>query len=256
MDSERDTARIVPTHVAVIMDGNGRWAVEHGLPRFEGHRRGAATVEKIVRASAEMGIRYLTLFAFSAENWKRPKDEVDFLMKLLARFLESQARVILDNDLRLVSIGDREAIPAEARVRLDELIAQSAKGRRGTVVLALNYGSRQEILAAAKAFAADVAAGRKKPDDLDWSGLSGYLQTRDIPDPDLVIRTSGEMRISNFLLLQSAYSEFWFCRKYWPEFTPADLAEAVEEYGRRERRFGRTGEQMKNSSATDEEPLR
>ena len=246
MDFSSESKSALPTHVAIIMDGNGRWAGERGLPRTEGHRRGVAAVRKIVSHTGDIGLKYLTLYAFSAENWNRPKDEVDYLMKLLARFLDSQASEILKNRLRLETVGDTDALPEAVRTRLEKLKAKSAQGDRGTLVLALNYGSRQEIVAAAKAFAADVAAGRTSADALDWDILSGYLQTKGIPDPDLVIRTSGEMRVSNFLLLQGAYAEYWFCRKYWPDFTPDDFDEALSDYSRRERRFGRTGAQLKD----------
>ncbi|HNX04868.1 MAG TPA: polyprenyl diphosphate synthase [Opitutales bacterium] len=245
MDSQGESKRALPTHVAIIMDGNGRWAAERGLPRSEGHRHGVAAVKKIVKKAGDLGLRFLTLYAFSAENWNRPKHEVDFLMRLLGRFLDSQAKEILKSGLRLATIGDIQALPESVRTRLDKLIAASAGGERGTLVLALNYGSRQEIVSAARTFAEEVAAGREKPENLDWPKLSGYLQTRDIPDPDLVIRTSGELRISNFLLLQSAYAEYWFCDKYWPDFGPEDFQQALEAYSRRERRFGRTGAQLK-----------
>ena len=234
----------VPVHVAIIMDGNGRWAKARGLPRNAGHRQGVQNVRKIVSAACDLGIRYLTLYAFSAENWSRPKAEVDELMKLLERFLDSQAKDIKKKHLRLLAIGDTTAMPAAVQKRLAKVCAESAANDKGTLVLALNYGSRQEILTAAKAYAAAVKEGREDPSTLDWTTLSKYLYTSDIPDPDLIIRTSGEQRVSNFLLLQGAYAEYYFCEKNWPEFEPEDLKAALAAYAKRERRFGMTSEQV------------
>ncbi len=234
-----------PVHVAIIIDGNGRWAKARGLPRNAGHRQGAGNVREIVRASADLGIRYLTLYAFSSENWKRPKEEVDELMKLLARFLKEQAKEIRKQGLRFRTIGDISAMPADVRELLEKTIAESANNNGGTLTLALNYGSRQELLNAVKLYAEDVQAGRARPETLDWQTLSSYLYTADMPDPDLVIRTSGERRVSNFLLLQGAYAEYYFCEKNWPEFGRADLEEALRSYRARERRYGMTGEQLR-----------
>jgi undecaprenyl diphosphate synthase len=240
----------LPVHVAIIMDGNGRWAKARGLPRNAGHRQGAENVRTIVRAARDLGIRFITLYAFSAENWDRPKEEVDELMRLLERFLDSQAKEIQKQQLRFLTIGDIAALPQGVQERIEKVRKESAANENGTLVLALNYGSRQEIVAAAKAYAADVQAGRENPDALDWAKLSKYLYTRDIPDPDLVIRTSGEERISNFLLLQGAYAEYYFSPKNWPEFGKADLKAALDEYATRERRFGKTGEQLENAAAS------
>jgi undecaprenyl diphosphate synthase len=234
----------LPVHVAIIMDGNGRWAKARFLPRKFGHQQGAKNVQTISRAAFKYGVQYLTLYAFSAENWNRPKDEVDTLMKLLESFLDSQAAEIREEQLRLLAIGDIDALPEGVRMRLAKVCAESADNKRGTLILALNYGSRQEIVSAAKAFAKEVAAGRENPDNLDWNGLSKYLYTRDIPDPDLIIRTSGECRISNFLLLQGAYAEYYFTQKHWPDFGPDDLKAALDDFAKRERRFGMTGEQV------------
>jgi undecaprenyl diphosphate synthase len=247
MNPASPTAPQVPVHVAIIMDGNGRWAKAHGLPRNAGHRQGVQNVKEIVRASADLGIRFLTLYAFSAENWSRPKEEVDELMKLLERFLDSQAREIKKQRLRLLSIGDISALPASVQERLAKVCAESDANDRGTLVLALNYGSRQEIVTAATAYAQAAKEGRENPASLDWATLSKYLYTRDIPDPDLIIRTSGEQRVSNFLLLQGAYAEYYFCEKNWPEFGPDDLKAALAEFAKRERRFGMTSEQIQTA---------
>jgi undecaprenyl diphosphate synthase len=226
------------------MDGNGRWAKAKGLPRMAGHREGVNRVRDIVRAAGEMGIKCLTLYAFSCENWKRPKEEVDELMKLLERFLKTQAKEIRKHGLRLRAIGDISALPEKVRVLLSDTIAESAGNDKGTLVLALNYGSRQEVLAAVRAYAMAVRDEREDPDALDWPRFSRRLYTGDLPDPDLIIRTSGELRVSNFLLLQGAYAEYCFVQKCWPDFGPADLREAIDAYMARERRFGMTGEQL------------
>lgn len=239
----------LPVHVAIIMDGNGRWAKAHGLPRSAGHRQGSENVKDIVRAAIDLGIRFLTLYAFSAENWSRPKEEVDELMRLLEKFLDSQAREIEKRKLRFLTIGDICALPQSVQDKIEKVRAQSAANDHGTLILALNYGSRQETINAVKAYAEDVKAGRESTESLTWAKLSKYLYTNDIPDPDLIIRTSGEERISNFLLLQGAYAEYYFSPKNWPEFGPSDLKKALEEYATRERRFGKTGEQLKNAAA-------
>jgi undecaprenyl diphosphate synthase len=226
------------------MDGNGRWAKSRGLPRKAGHRQGVKNVRDIVDAAGALGLKYLTLFAFSAENWNRPKDEIDELMKLLENFLDSQRKVILDNHIRFRTIGDISALPQSVRVRLDKLLAETSLFTERTLVLALNYGSRQEIIMAAKAYAKAVSEGCERVDELTWEKLCKYLYTSDIPDPDLVIRTSGEERISNFLLLQGAYAEYIFCEKNWPDFNKDDLKAAVTEFSKRQRRFGMTGEQV------------
>jgi undecaprenyl diphosphate synthase len=232
-----------PTHVAIIMDGNGRWAKERGLPRNAGHRQGAETVKKIVRAAKEQGIRYLTLYAFSAENWKRPKEEVEELMRLLDRFLDTQEKEIRKQGLRLRTIGDTSALPENVATHLRKVCDESANNPNGTLILALNYGSRQETLAAMQAYAKAAKEGRENPDTLDWDRLARYLYTSDIPDPDLIIRTSGEQRISNFLLLQGAYAEYHFSPKLWPDYDAEDLRAALQDYARRQRRFGMTQEQ-------------
>jgi len=237
-----------PVHVAIIMDGNGRWAKARGLPRIAGHRQGVNNVKEIVRAAGALGIPYLTLYAFSCENWNRPKEEVDELMRLLERFLDTQAKEIRKQQLRLLAIGDTSALPEKVRTRLAEIIKESASNAKGTLILALNYGSRQEMVSAVQHYATAVAQGSEDPAALSWGRLSQYLYTADIPDPDLIIRTSGEQRISNFLLMQGAYAEYHFCQKHWPDFGKEDLETALQDFAHRERRFGMTGEQVKGST--------
>ncbi len=235
----------VPEHVAIIMDGNGRWAKQRGLPRLEGHRRGVESVRSVIEGARALGIRCLTLYAFSVENWRRPQDEVGGLMALLETFLAREKSTLIKNQVRLRTIGRTEALPARARAALADTIAATAHFADHTLVLALNYGARTEMLDAARAFAAAVAAGAATLDDAaTWEGFSQYLYTRDLPDPDLVIRTSGENRLSNFLLVQAAYAEFVFTPVLWPDFGRAELEAAVNAYRRRERRYGLTGEQV------------
>ena len=244
MPEEKPANSKIPTHVAIIMDGNGRWAKARGLPRAAGHRAGVKNVREIVRTAGDLGLRYLTLFAFSAENWSRPKEEIDELMKLLENFLDSQRKEILKNHIRLRTIGDITALPSSIQKRLEKLFAETADSTGSTLVLALNYGSRQEIVAAVRDCAKAIAEGREDAESLNWKNLGQYLYTAGIPDPDLIIRTSGEERVSNFLLLQGAYAEYVFCEKNWPDFTSADLKAALTEYSKRQRRFGMTGEQV------------
>ena len=238
-----------PTHVGIIMDGNGRWAKQRGLPRLEGHRRGVETVRTIIDAARELGIRYLTLYAFSVENWKRPGEEVSSLMGLLEYFLKKETKTLVKNKVRLLTIGRTDELPEVVRVQLESARKATAEFRDHTLVLALNYGSRTEIVDAARAYAAAVASGKEKLNDSSWETFSRYLYTAGLPDPDLIIRTSGESRVSNFLLLQAAYAEFIFTPVLWPDFTKADLAAAVAEFGQRERRFGLTSEQLKPAAS-------
>lgn len=232
------------------MDGNGRWAKQRGLPRIEGHRRGVETVRGVIDAARELGIRYLTLYAFSVENWQRPQDEVGALMGLLEYFLKRETATLVKNKVRLLTIGRPQELPAAVRRQLDAAIAATACFTDNTLVLALNYGSRTEVVDAARAYAAALADGTVNLNDNSWDTFARHLYTADIPDPDLVIRTSGEYRVSNFLLLQAAYSEFVFTPVAWPDFTKADLVSAIEAYGKRERRFGKTSEQLKPSIAS------
>ena len=235
----------VPAHVAIIMDGNGRWARQRGFPRIEGHRRGVESVRRVLDAAREIGIRYLTLYAFSVENWRRPEDEVGGLMTLLETFLGREKANLVKNRVRLRTIGRTDELPAGARAALADVMAATERFTEHTLVLALNYGARTEILDAARAYAAAVVAGEQSLDETpSWDDFARHLSTRDLPDPDLVIRTSGETRLSNFLLVQAAYAEFVFSPVLWPDFGRAELETAVNDYRRRERRYGLTGEQV------------
>ncbi len=227
------------------MDGNGRWARQRGLPRIEGHRQGVENVRRIMSAARELGLPCLTLYAFSAENWRRPAEEVGALMGLLEFFLERCTRELIENEVRLRVIGQISQLPERARRPLESAVTRTAHFTERTLVLALNYGSRQETVEAARAYAEAVKAGRENPAELDWPRFARYLDTDGLPDPDLIIRTSGESRLSNFLLLQAAYAEMYFSPVYWPDFNREQLIEAIEAYKQRERRFGQTGEQVR-----------
>ncbi len=230
-----------PVHVAIIMDGNGRWAKMRKMPRAAGHQRGAEAVRKTIRASVDLGISYLTLYGFSLENWKRPRSEIIDLMGLLRLYLRNEVDELDAEGVRIRFIGERERL-ADDIVTLIEMAEQrTVSNTRLHLTVALSYGGRQEITAAARRLARDVAAGRLDADEVDEAALARYLATADIPDPDLLIRTSGEKRVSNFLLWQSAYSELVFVDTLWPDFSRAELEDAVMEYHRRERRFGATG---------------
>jgi len=220
------------------MDGNGRWAKERGLPRAEGHRAGAESIREVTEAGIELGVKYLTLYAFSSENWNRPQNEVDALMKLLDRFLDDKASELDRQNIRLVAIGDLDRLPAATRKRLDRIQAQTQNHQTMTLVLALSYGAREEITAAVRSIARAAVAGEITPDQIDGELIARHLYTKDIPDPDLLIRTSGEMRLSNFLLWQISYSEIVIVKKMWPDFRQGDLFAAVDEYKSRHRRFG------------------
>ncbi len=238
---------ISPIHVAIIPDGNGRWAKQHGLPRIEGHRQGVENVRKIVGCARELGIRYLTFYAFSAENWDRPPEEVEALMKMLEHFLKTQVKELHKNQIALKVIGRAEDLPHRLCLLLNQAAEDTSQYNERTLIFALNYGARTEVVDAVKSYSRAVLAGTENPDFLQWDDFAGYLYTDGIPDPDLIIRTSGETRLSNFLLLQGAYSEFYFSRKLWPEFDKKDLIEAIESFKKRERRFGKTGEQIRQS---------
>lgn len=231
------------------MDGNGRWARQRGLPRIEGHRKGVETVRDIVEAAGNEGVHYLTLFAFSAENWKRPRAEVSALMLLLERFLRRETAELVRQKIRLHTIGRTDELPAKVQRELARAKKATEAFKDWNLVLALNYGSRTEVADAAAAYARAAVAGREDPETCTWESFSRYLYTDGIPDPDLVIRTSGESRISNFLLMQGAYSEMIFSPQLWPDFSAADFHEALDEFARRERRFGLTGEQVKTPRA-------
>ena len=231
-------AHAPPVHVAVIMDGNGRWAAARGLPRVEGHRRGVEAVRRAVRAAIDLKIRYLTIYSFSSENWRRPPQEVADLMGLLKLFVRRDLAELHANGVRVRIIGDRAGLSADIEGLLAEAESITRHNTGLTLVVAFNYGGRDEIVRAARRLAVEVAAGRLAPEAIDAARLAGGLDTLGIPDPDLVIRTSGEQRISNFLTWQSAYSEFVFVPELWPDFDHAVFLRALGEYGRRDRRFG------------------
>jgi len=235
-----DNTNNIPQHIAIIMDGNGRWAKERGLPRTAGHREGMKRVKEIVRVASALGVKYLTFFTFSTENWRRPHREVSMLLRALDNYLKNQISELDENNIRLQVIGEREPLPQYLQKRI-AYAQEHTKGNSGiNVVLALNYGARQEIVNAAKRFAGEVSRGKANAEDIDEKLFATLLYTgeRMIPDPDLLIRTSAEMRISNFLLWQLSYAEFYFCDKYWPDFRREELEAAIREYQNRERRFG------------------
>lgn len=228
----------LPTHVAIVMDGNGRWAKGRGLPRVEGHRNGVESVRAVVRAAGEVGIKYLTLYAFSVENWSRPKDEVDTLMKYLARFLKNEIGELNRNNVRLEVIGQIYRLPEFVQEQLKKTMAALAKNNGLTLILALSYGGRQEIIEGVRAIASKVKSGKLEPAEINEQVISQHLYTHQYPDPDLLIRTSGELRVSNFLLWQISYAEFVVTPTLWPDFRKAEFFAALEEYTRRHRRFG------------------
>ncbi|MCP5517503.1 MAG: isoprenyl transferase [Verrucomicrobiales bacterium] len=228
----------LPTHVAVIMDGNGRWAKQRSLPRVEGHRRGVESVRAVVRAAGEIGIKYLTLYAFSVENWNRPKDEVDTLMKYLARYLKGEIGELNRSNVQLEAIGQIYRLPEFVQEQLAKTRAALAKNNGLTLTLALSYGGRTEIVEAVRSIAQKAAEGKLEPAKINEHLFSQHLYTRNYPDPDLLIRTSGEMRVSNFLLWQCSYAEFVITPVLWPDFRRAEFFDALEEYTRRHRRFG------------------
>jgi undecaprenyl diphosphate synthase len=230
--------REAPYHVAIIMDGNGRWAAQRGLPRGEGHRRGVEAVRRTVRAATELGIGILTIFSFSSENWTRPRSEILDLMALLRRFIRNDLADLHRSNVRVKIIGEREGLEPDIARLLEEAESLTHANTGLMLVVAFNYGARQEIARAARALAADVATGRLEPDRISADLLASRLDTSELPDPDLVIRTSGEQRLSNFLLWQAAYSELVFVPVYWPDFDRATLEGAIAEYRTRERRFG------------------
>ena len=229
---------VIPRHVAIIMDGNGRWAKQHGLERVEGHRAGAVAVKKLVESLKDTGIQYLTLYAFSTENWKRSKEEVDALMELLAEFIDANLHLLMENNVRLLVTGRIEGLPEKAREKLKDAIRKSSSNTGGTVIFALNYGGRAEIADAAKKIAQKVQKGEISPEDIDEKLFAQNLYLPDVPDPDLLIRTSGELRLSNFLLWELSYSEIYVTDTYWPDFGLAELNKAIEVFQKRNRRFG------------------
>ncbi|MGQ9643389.1 MAG: isoprenyl transferase [Ignavibacterium sp.] len=235
----------IPKHIAIIMDGNGRWAKKRGLPRVAGHKRGVDTVKDIVEACAEIGVKFLTLYTFSTENWKRPKDEVSTLMRLLLNSLKDRVDELCENDIRLTTIGDTDALPYEVQKQLKADIERTKNNKKMVLNLALSYSGRWEILEAVKKISRAVEKGDIKADEINEQLFSKFLTTKDLPDPDLVIRTSGEFRVSNFLLWQIAYSEFVITDIYWPDFNRHHLYESIRAFQKRERRFGKVSEQIK-----------
>jgi undecaprenyl diphosphate synthase len=234
----------IPRHLAIIMDGNGRWAEQRGLPRILGHHHGVETAKKIIEECRRLGLSYLTLYAFSSENWGRPNEEVDSLMTLLNTFLEKELDTLLTHHIRLNVIGAIERLPLQVRETLCRVMERTVDNSDMVLTLALSYGARDEILSAVRALAGEVQNGHLQADAIDEQCFSGVLQTAGMPDPDFLIRTSGEMRISNFLLWQLAYAEIYFTSVLWPDFSPAHLHDALSEFSRRERRYGLTAEQL------------
>lgn len=228
----------IPRHIAIIMDGNGRWAKERDLPRFHGHSKGAQCVEKIALYCVKIGVEYLTLYSFSMQNWKRPSDEITFLMQLYVTYLQGIRKVLMKNNVRLVHIGQTERLPDEVVKEMNKTIEITGDNDGMVLALALNYGARTEITDAVKKIARQCVAGQLAPDDIDQARIADNLYTADLPDPDLLIRTSGEMRISNFLLWQISYAEFYVTDVYWPDFSTDKLDLAIKTYAERSRRFG------------------
>jgi len=229
---------LVPRHVAIIMDGNGRWAKERGVPTVSGHREGVNALKRTIKAAQDLGIEYLTVYAFSVENWKRSKEEINALFNLMRRFLKKSNKDIVNKNIRLMFIGTEEGMPKDIIERTEELTGYTKNNKKLTLVIALNYGSRNEIVEAVKKICNDVKENRVKIDEVDEKIFSDYLYTKNIPDPDLLIRTSGEMRVSNFLLWQISYAEFSVTPVYWPDFGKENLVQAIEDFNKRQRRFG------------------
>ncbi|MDG1476754.1 MAG: isoprenyl transferase [Vicingaceae bacterium] len=236
----------VPNHIAIIMDGNGRWAKSHNKPRVFGHKKGVLSVRNVVEGAGEIGVKFLTLYAFSTENWNRPKVEVAALMQLLVATISSEVSSLNKNNVRLLTIGDLKSLPGNCERELEKAKEKTKNNTGLSLVLALSYSSKSEIVRAVKKIATSVRDKQIEIDSIDNDLINDYLDTADIPSPELLIRTSGEYRLSNFLLWQIAYSELYFTNKYWPDFTKEDLFEAVFDYQNRERRFGLTSEQIKN----------
>jgi undecaprenyl diphosphate synthase len=241
MDERRIRAEALPRHVAIIMDGNGRWAERRGLSRIEGHRAGIESVRAVVRGAHELGIPLLTLYAFSTENWNRPRSEVDELMRLLEGYLESELAEVHANGIRVRAIGSLDRLPESVRRKVDEAVGRTRDNREMQLVFALSYGGRAEIVEAARRLARDVEQGKVDPAGIDEKVFAAYLYAPDLPDPDLLIRTGGEARVSNFLLWQIAYAELHVTPVMWPDFRKSDLVEALLSYQERDRRYGRVG---------------
>ena len=241
-----DTSRL-PQHIAIIMDGNGRWARQRGQERVFGHQRGAQSVREVIEASAELGIKYLTLYAFSTENWNRPDDEITALMGLMVQSLNDETGTLVKNNIKLRVIGDMDRLGEDVRKRLEETISLTSQSSGMVLVVALSYSSRWEILKATRSICSDVSSGKIAIESIDEEVYRKYLGTGDFPDPELMIRTSGELRISNFLLWQLAYTELYFTETLWPDFGKSDLYKAIDDFQKRERRFGKTSEQISDN---------
>ena len=240
----------VPNHIAVILDGNGRWATSRGQPRLRGHEHGAEAVRATIRGCRARGVKYLTLYAFSIANWSRPKDEIDGLMRLCMQFAERERAELCERGIAVKVIGDLDDTPTPTRRAIEALVADTAGGREMTLALALSYGGRRDVVNAMRAIAVRARAGLVVPEDIDESSLRSFLTTSPLPDPDLVIRTGGEKRLSDFLLFECAYAELFFTETLWPDFTQATLDEAIAAYARRERRYGRTSDQVLDATGS------
>ena len=246
----------IPKHIAIIMDGNGRWAQKRGLPRIAGHREGVNSVRDIVEACGQLGVRYLTLYAFSTENWKRPREEVSMLMRLLLKALRDEKDRLHQNEVQLKAVGDISTLPQDVQDELLDGIEKMKNNKGLTLILALSYSGRWDITNAVGRMYDDICAGSIKKEQITQELIASYLSTRDFPDPDLLIRTSGELRISNFLIWQIAYSELFISQEFWPSFRRNQLYESVADFQRRERRFGMVSEQLHGNESTEGEPLR
>jgi len=239
----------VPNHIAIILDGNGRWAAARGLARTRGHEHGAEAVRAAVRGCRERGVRHLTLYAFSVANWSRPKDEIEALMRLCTEFAERECAELIRRGIAVKVIGDLDDVPTPTRRATEQLVVATAGGRDMTLALALSYGGRRDMVNAMRAIAVHARAGLLIPEEIDETSLRTFLTTSDLPDPDLVIRTGGEKRLSDFLLFESAYAELFFTETLWPDFSEATLDEAIAAYRRRERRYGKTPDQLRGTAA-------
>jgi undecaprenyl diphosphate synthase len=246
----------VPRHIAIIMDGNGRWAKRRGLPRISGHREGVNSVRDIVEACGQLGVKYLTLYAFSTENWKRPREEVSFLMRLLLKALRDEKDRLHQNEVKLKAVGDLSSLPQDVQDELLDGIEKMKDNTGLTLILALSYSGRWDITNAVSQMYDDIRAGKLRKDQITQELIASYLATKDFPDPDLLIRTSGELRISNFLIWQIAYSELYISKEFWPAFRRKQLYEAIADYQRRERRFGMVSEQLPRPNGTSVDLLR
>lgn len=229
----------IPRHLAIIMDGNGRWAEQHRRPRVYGHVKGTRVAKKIIQECSRLGVKYLTLYAFSTENWLRPQNEVAFLMKILRRYLKKETQNLINENIRFTVIGEIDRLPNDVISSVNSAMAATEKCTGLNLVFAISYGSKQEITSAIRQIANQISSGKLKPDEIDETTIQGHLSTAGTPDPDLILRTSGEQRLSNFLLWQAAYSEFYFTNQLWPDFTESDLKAAFEDFSHRQRRFGK-----------------